>query len=407
MENVSPTGQAGRVETNEAEQRTRDAGPTKRPTVDWTGQFQADGLWFHQDAANRKQFGDIENGSAFRRARLGAFGEYGPSEYRIEADFALVGRPSLLDVYAGIRDVPYLGRVRVGHFFEPFSLGRITSSRNVTFLERPLLDEAFAPARNLGVMASDSWADGNGTWAAGVFATDSDAFGDSVGDAAGVAGTARVTYLPWYDESTGRDYAHVGVAYSVRGANNQTVRFRARPEARIGAAVLNVAFLADTGAIRADLYQLAGAETLIVRGPASAQSEFVLVPVHTLRAETAVLYGWYLQANFMLTGESRPYSKVIGAPDRVRPFRDFLPSHEGHAGSGGLGAWEVSARLSHLDLNDSEIHGGRLTDLTIGLNWYLNPFLRVTANYIRTFPDAVRGDGGTADVFGLRVGFDF
>ena len=42
-----------------------------------------------------------------------------------------------------ITDVAIFGNVRVGHFFEPFSLARLTSNRYQTFMERPLLD-AFA-----------------------------------------------------------------------------------------------------------------------------------------------------------------------------------------------------------------------------------------------------------------------
>ena len=112
-------------------------------------------------------------------------------------DFALAGRPSFLDVWTGLRDVPYLGRVRVGHFFEPFSLERYTPNRFTTFMERALPDQPFAPVRNLGVMANDTYLDERGTWAVGFFRSDSDVFGDDVGDEFEHALTGRLTYLPW------------------------------------------------------------------------------------------------------------------------------------------------------------------------------------------------------------------
>ena len=84
-------------------------------------------------------------------------------------------------MYAGL-NVPAIGRVRVGHFFEPFSLERNTSNRFMTFLERSLLDEAFVPARNLGLLLNRANAAETLTWAVGGFRTDSDNYGDSVGD---------------------------------------------------------------------------------------------------------------------------------------------------------------------------------------------------------------------------------
>jgi phosphate-selective porin OprO/OprP len=66
----------------------------------------------------------------------------------------------------------------------------------------------------------------------------------------------------------------------------------------------------------------------------------------------------------------------------------------------------VAFRVSHVDLDDSPIQGGRLTDLTCGVNWYLNPYLRVQTNYICALLDGPTGRS-SANIFGARVGFDF
>lgn len=376
----------------------------KKPTVKWTGQLQTDFYWFDQDAANIAEYGDIENGEAFRRARIGMFGDWGQTEYRIEMDFALPGRPSFLDVFAGVKDVPYLGRVRVGHFFEPFSLERITANRFVTFMERSLLDQAFAPARNTGIAAQDTFADERGTWQAGVFNSDSDNYGDGVGDNFETAFTGRVTWLPYFEDE-GRCYMHLGGAYSFRGANNEIALFRAQPEARLGATSPNVPFFANTGGIPADYYQLIGLEAAWVRGPLSVQSEYVMTPVHGDQGNL-LFHGWYIYTSYFLTGEHRPYRKDTGTFDRVLPERDFVSPTTKFAS--GPGAWEVAFRVSQLDLIDSYIEGGQTTDLTVGLNWYFNPYLRFTSNYIHSF--AVPPGGGPqsdANIFGMRVGYEF
>lgn len=393
------------------EDRKKKETDARKPTVKWSGQLQADFYVFDQDEVSQDTYGDIQNGEAFRRARIAMLGDYGPAEYRIEMDFALAGRPSFLDVYAGLHDVPFLQRVRVGHFFEPFSLERLTPNRYVTFMERSLPDQPFAPARNTGIMANGTWLDDRSAWGVGFFRSDSDIYGDEVGDNFESALTGRMTYLPYYEEACeSAEYVHLGAAYSIRGANAGQVRFRSQPEARIGSATPNVPFFVDTGSIAADFFQLMGTEFAWVNGPFSLQSEFMLVPVDATAEGDLFFHAWYVTASYFLTGEYRPYNKKLGVFDRVMPKRDFVRyagKPEDKCLELGPGAWELAMRLSHIDLNDKGVRGGELTDLTVGANWYLNPYLRVTFNYIHAFAnDPTNGQSGT-NIFATRVGFEF
>lgn len=408
---IAPTGQlveslpkpeSGSIPVVAAEPAKPD---NKQPSVRWMAQLQADSLWFAQDAASRAAVGDIQDGVVFRRARFGVEGDYGAMEYRVGMDFAFSGRPAFLDVFVGVRDLPYLGRVRVGHFFEPFSLERVTRNRFVTMMERSLPDQPFAPARNLGIMSSRTWLDQRATSAVGLFRTDSDVFGDDVGDLFQSAVTGRITCLPWYRESDGRRYLHLGVAYSFRDAKANSVRFRAQPEARFGAAIPDVPFFVDTGALAAQHFQLVGSEIAAVLGPLSIQAEYVYSPVALAAGGTASFHGWYVLTSLFLTGEHRPYRKDDGTFDRVIPRHDFSPADA--ETPRGLGAWEVAMRLSQVDLDDGAIRGGRVTNLTAGVNWYMNRYLRVSANYIHSF--LVRAPVGRSDtdIFAMRIGYDF
>ena len=382
-----------RVETLE---KAKDS---KLPTVNWTGQFQTDAVVFNQDANHLRRFGSTPDGIAFRRARLGMLGEYGPANYRIEMEFA-GGRPQFLDVYAGVKDIPYLGYVRVGHYFEPFSLEQVTSERFATFLERSILNQAFAPQRNLGTMVRNAILDDRATYAVGLFATDSDVFGDSVGAPVGIALTGRATGLPWC-EPDGTRYLHLGVGYSLRESHNRTVQFRAQPELRIGQTTPTTPFVADTRTIAADYSQLIGFEWLLMNGPVSVQSEATLAPVRSAGGNL-LFCGGYAEAAWRITGESRTYRKDNGTVERLIPARDFVGRDPGSFGR-GPGAIELAARVSYLDLQDGRVNGGRVTDLTLGANWHLNPYLRVTGNYIRSWLSA----GGISDAVGLRLGWDF
>jgi phosphate-selective porin OprO/OprP len=400
------------VEQGQAQRKKDDAAKkaadASKPTVKWTGQVQADFLTFNQSPESEAAYGDIENGAVFRRARFGMFGDYGPTEYRIETDFALSGRPRFLDMFLGVRDVPGLGRIRVGHFFEPFSLERVTPNRFVTFAERSLIDQPFAPARNLGIMAQNTFLEQRGTIAYGYFRTASDDFGDDVGDNFESAVTGRVTWLPYYDDACqGRNYVHLGAGYSFRGANAEQVRFRAQPEALLGATSPDVPFFVDTGNIPADSFQHLGAEAVWTHGPWSVQGEYVVTPVDSKNEGTLWFQGGYVQGSWFLTGEHRPYRRDIGVLDRVIPFCDAVRHAHDKSLQTGPGAWELALRLSHLDLNNETRQGGRITNLTAGLNWYLNPYLRVTANYIHAFADHPTVGDTDTDIFITRFGYDF
>lgn len=378
----------------------------KKPSSRLIMQLQADTYFFDQDAASRAALGDIQDGSAFRRARVGWCGEHDVTEYRIEVDFALPGRPSFLDVWAGLKDVGPAALLRVGHYFEPFSLERLTANRFVTFMERSLPDQAFAPARNLGLMANGTLCEEHATWAIGMFRTNSDDFSDDVGDNGERAVTGRLTWLAWHDaQDAGRGYVHLGAGYSFRDADNDAVRFRSQPEARVGAAAPNVPFFVDTGVLPASSYQLYGLEAALVLGAFSWQAEYIYTPVNRINADDASFQAAYTTVSYFLTGEHRPYKRGSGTFDRVLPLRPLARDKDAWCSLTGSGAWEIAARLSYLDLNDAGVPGGELTDATLGLNWYATPYLRVTTNWVHAFLD--RTTSSDTDIFGMRVGYDY
>ena len=132
---------------------------------------------------------------------------------------------------------------------------------------------------------------------------------------------------------------------------------------------------------------------------------------------TAILPGAYAQVGYFLTGEHRPYDRKAGAIDRIIPFHNFGPWNN-DGGASGMGAWEIAGRWSYLDLNDKNIRGGTVTDLTAGLNWYLNPFWKMQLNYIHSTPTytAQAAPAGTpnspfarstTNMFDIRCQMDF
>ncbi|MFM9965410.1 MAG: porin, partial [Planctomycetaceae bacterium] len=77
----------------------------------------------------------------------------------------------------------------------------------------------------------------------------------------------------------------------------------------------------------------------------------------------------------------------------------------------GLGAWQLGVSLYHLDLDDSGLNVGQLDSMTFGINWFLNPNMKVQANYDitdRDFVNILNANGsGQVHGFGMRCAFDF
>jgi phosphate-selective porin OprO and OprP len=329
------------------------------------GRLQNDFAWFDDDDSLRFFFGDQEDGAEFRRSRLYVRGTlYGDFSFKIQYDFA-GGDADFKDVWLAANNLPYLGTLKVGHFDEPFSLNEITSDNTITFMERAL-PTVFVPGRNMGVALSNTAFNQRMAWTVGLFRT-SDDYGMDRSDG-GYSLTARVTGLPWY-EKEGRRLLHLGTAYSHRNVDGP-LRYRQRPEAHLS----SVRFL-DTGAFQAEDVDLYNAELALVYGSLSLQGEYFLSEVDTAMAGRERFDGYYAFASVFLTGEHRPYDKFGGVFGKVNPKRNFTLR------KGGAGAWEVAARYSQLDLGDDFFLGGEERNWTLGLNWYLNPQIRLMLNY--------------------------
>lgn len=346
------------------------------------GRVQVDWAFFGVDDDIEDALGEqFEDGVEFRRARINMSGDiYDNIEFRAEYDFA-GGEARFTDVYMGIKNVPVVGNVRIGHFFEPFILNEITSDNYHTFMEIGLVS-AFAPGRNTGIMVFDAPLDERMTWAVGFF-RDTDNFGNGSGGR-NYHATTRLTGLPWYADE-GAQLVHLGIGYTHQNYEDDTVRFRARPESN------QAPRFVDTADFSAEYGDIIDAQGAVVLGPFSMQSEYVQAWIDSRTMSDPDFWSWYAQASYILTGEHRRYNRKYGVFEGVTPQANF-------GKDGGWGAWELAARYSHLDLNDGWVRGGLLRDFTLGLNWYLNPNMRMMLNYI--LADAE--DRGDANVVQMR-----
>jgi len=351
------------------------------------GRIQADTAWMKQDTALKDLVGKPDGNAEFRRARLYISGDiYKDYFFKAQYDFA-DGDADFKNVYLGMKHIPFIGTFKVGHFKEPFSLEELTSSNYITFLERGL-PNVFAPSRNMGLQLNNTLFDKRLTWAAGVF-RQSDDFGFS--DRGGGAATGRITGLPIYKEE-GRVLLHVGAAYSLRDPRDD-LRYRERPETHLSQRYV------DTYTFDADYVSILGLETALVYGSFSLQSELMQSFVDQSHSNSSHTYfpGVYVYGSYFLTGENRAYHMKRGCFTRVKPLKKFSIKDK------TWGAWEVTVRYSYLDLKDKNILGGIVSDVSVGLNWYWNPCMRVMGNYVHSN----RNSTGSSDILEGRFQINF
>jgi len=356
------------------------------------GRIQWDYGWLGGDAVRDDTGQDIESQGEFRRLWFYVSGDLAEMvDFKFEFDFAET-HILMEDFYIRLKQLPILGNLQLGHFEEPFNLEELVSNKYVTFIERGL-PNVFAPAYNWGIMAQNTAFDERMTWAVGAFrAYVNNDFGrwgsSSQGEACAMTG--RVTFLPLYEES-GRELIHLGAAYSIRRPEG-TISFSQRPEAHM------VPKLTNTGRIDADRVHLLGGEAAWVHGPLSLQGEYIAAAVDAAGGQDDLWFNsMYVQASYFLTGEHRPYDTKNGFFTGIKPKKNFLTG-------GGPGAWELATRLSYLDLNEGDVAStaSRMLDFTCGVNWYLNPNLRISGNYIRS---CINGSltSDAADIFLVRL----
>lgn len=400
------------------------------------GRTQFDVVWMA--ASDSVQFGStnatgpIDNGIDFRRGRLRADGTmYENIEWAVEYDFfntvntepqtardrpnttfpdnQISNVPAPTDLWFTITKLPVVGNFRMGNMKEPIGFEHLVSSRFLPFLERSFNQDAFtAPFNNgfsPGVMFFDTMFEERGTWWIGVFRNTQNVFAFSTDDDA-YAFTGRLTALPIHTRE-GKHLLHVGVASSYRLLDNQQVAFRARPSVRAGPSQ-QWPILANTGIIPGDAEGQLDIELAGVLGPFNIQGDYFFNCTDTYGNGNVYFQGAYLEGLYFLTGEHREYEKKTAVFGRVVPKKNFLWVREEGQKRLGPGAWQVGMRYAFLDLTDSGIQGGRLYDWTFGLNWFLNPNMKIQFNYDITYRDTTRGDNsGAVHGLGMRLAHDF
>jgi phosphate-selective porin OprO/OprP len=359
-----------------------------------------------------------------RRARLGVEGVvFYNVGYKFEIDFAN-DVTAIKDAYIEYNGLADGLSLRAGNFKTPNSIDEMTSSRFLTFLERAAFVEAWGLDRQIGggvIYAQDHF-----TLSAGIFGPEP--FEDELWLQDVKTGAARITLAPINREVNGvHQVVHLGASWRGRDnaedrrssstpqdpLNDEFFRYRAR------GADLHLAdrFVSTPQVFDEDTFW--GVEGAVIWGPVHVVGEYT-----ELEAEVSPLFvgsdatypGWYIEAGWFLTGETRGYNEGEFVGIKVKN-----PVIGGGKG-GGWGAWQIAGRYDVIDFTDkaTTIENctlcGEQTTWEIVLNWWLNDYTGLQFQYgesdIKGGPllfangaSANRNDGANIKGFGTRARF--
>jgi phosphate-selective porin OprO/OprP len=285
------------------------------------------------DAVDEDNFG-------VRRARIytkGHFGDWGyKAQFNIGEDGADAG--DVEDLYITYNGWGDIAKVTIGRSKAPFSLEELTSSKDISILERGAATELFAIGRGEGLKLNgkkDMFTYGFGIFEGGNATDDDNLAADTI------TAVGRVTAAPINADGT---VLHLGLGFQQSDDDGQ--------------------------ASLKDAYNVEVAGTI---GAFHAQAEFF--DGETL--DGTDVDSFYVQAGWILTGESRPYKDGV--------FKGI---------SSKEGAWELVARYTDGwgNYGDIELDTAEGEAMSVGLNYYHNN-IRLGATYM-TGEEDISGDEG-------------
>ena len=397
------------------------------------GRTQFDAGWFDAPPNVQNNINNpYEDGVDFRRGRLRIDGTmYSVIEWAVEYDFVNAIRidgvdravTAPTDLWWEFKRCRGLGHVRIGNQKPAIGFEHLVSSRFLPFMERSYNQDAFYGGGYNGfwpgIAAFDSLGDDeHGTYNVGLFKPTNNVFAFNATDG-DYAVVGRTTRLLWY-ECEGASLLHVGgsVMQQIDRRRSHDLSHARRDSHGSGR---GWPVPASTGDVSGDDMQWFNGELAAVEGPWTFQAEYltsfmqnaapIVGGVVQPGVGTVTYHGGYVQVFYFLTGEHDRYNKLYGAFERVIPHENFflLRNRCGQVG-GGSGAWQIGARYNYLDLNDNGLNGGILHNFTGGLNWFLNPNMKIQFDYMATHRDAaLAGDLGDGWIngWGIRVAIDF
>jgi phosphate-selective porin OprO/OprP len=353
---------------------------------------------------------EANDGTEIRRARMEFAGTFFQDwGFRTVADFAddNVRVKDAFIQYTGFN----WGTITAGQQKQNFSRELQESSNDMMFTERSLMNILNNPTVDRAIGLNFQSFGKNWVAKAGIFGdaitparTGTAPEIDNAGDE-GWGVSSRLIYNPILEKDK---LIHLGIAgnYRVPDDTGDVAKSRGLAVVYETNNMSNLDII-NTSITDVDSIKMLGLEAAGMYGPFSVGGEYTQQWVDRKDgSDNVALNGWYGEAAWSITGESRKYKE--GNFKYLEPAKPFSLKN------GGWGAWELATRYSAADLNDGSFTGGELSNVTVALNWYINSNFRMMANWthlldIKDSPlttasgTSLSGDNADLDTFTLRA----
>lgn len=314
----------------------------------------------------------------FRRARLTLAGKAYGWEYKMEQDFSAgTNLDGLRDLYIAKNMLG--GKVTIGQFKPYRSMEELTSSNEILMMERP-----FSSAT--GIYGGRQFQQGVGYLrSADNYTLGFSAFnlrGAPTARNEGLGAAGRFTFAPINNENT----LHFGISMSAENANSGSPNLVASAgyAGRRGPAQTIATTLGGTNGGSLTTFGLEAAGSF---GPLFFQAEYLKGSFEQATTEHDVT-SWYVQGSWFLNGGHKPYKSATGV--------------FGGPKVADAGLWELTARYDTIENED--IINREVSSWILGVNYYINPNLRLMFNYTKG-ENKVNGD--ETGQYAMRTQFSF
>jgi phosphate-selective porin OprO/OprP len=295
-------------------------------------------------------------------------------DYRFMPDFGQYN-PQIQEAYLEYRTFQF-AKLRVGKFKEPVGLEALRSDRELTFAERSLASD-LVPLRYMGAQLGGSIFSDAISYAVGYFNGSSDGSNGNFQWVQGNEVAARLFLQPL--AMTGLSPLKQ-LGFGLAGSTSTQYG----PIAGLKTIGQSSFFKYSSKTLANGLHSRIVPQAYYYTGPFGVMGEYALSSQDVInKTHTADIKNeaWQVSGSVVLTGEKNSYAGV-------RPRNAFEPAR----GFRHLGALELAARYSQVRIDGNAFPlfasptaaAQAANERGLGINWYLNRFVKLTADYEHT-----------------------
>lgn len=329
------------------------------------------GAFFHDKA-------DLGNGVQINDLRLGTRIHF-LQHWNVKMELGYGDeKVSIKDVYINYEMGNH--EIRLGYYHEPFGIDRVGST-NFKFIETASADKTFGSSRKLGVSYLYNQTYFN--FMGGVFSDGNPGKANQMNQGY----TASVKFIGRPVVGDGR-LLHLAIAPRF-SSHGDRIELKGGVPTTLLSGEDNRFVLADvTQAINQWKME---AEVIGIYRKWYFEGHYLMAHINRAGLPNYNGQGGYVQGGYLILGEKQNYNPVTGMVANPAPK-----------------SLEILCRYNLTNLNDAGITGGKISDITVGMNYFLNRYIAARLNYVHVMTS--HNAPGGADDFDLiqgRIQFSF